>query len=87
MLIYTNTNDNDVYVEEVLLMIDSLKAHNRIFEYKVFDAFPGGHSFDRIDNGGSTEIRFSIHKYLEKHLNPPKPFHNHKEMRKAAYRY
>jgi Dipeptidyl aminopeptidases/acylaminoacyl-peptidases len=87
LLIYTNTNDNDVYVEEVLLMIDSLKAHNRIFEYKVFDAFPGGHSFDRIDNGGSTEIRFSIHKYLEKHLNPPKPFHNHKEMRKAAYRY
>jgi len=87
LLIHTNTNDDDVYVEEVLLMIDSLKAHNRIFEYKVFDAFPGGHSFDRIDNGGSTEIRFSIHKYLEQYLNPPKPFRTHEEMRKAAYRY
>ena len=87
LLIHTNTNDNDVYVEEVLLMIDSLKAHDRAFEYKVFEDFPGGHSFDRIDNGGSTEIRFSIHKYLEKYLNPPKPFQTHKEMRKAAYRY
>jgi len=87
LLIHTNTNDNDVYVEEVLLMIDSLKAHNRVFEYKVFENFPGGHSFDRIDAGGSTEIRYSIHKYLEKYLRPPKPFKSHKEMRKAAYRY
>ena len=87
LLIYTNTNDDDVYVEEVLLMIDSLKAHNRVFEYKVFDAFPGGHSFDRLDSGGATEIRYSIHKYLEKYLSPPKPFATHEEMRKAAYRY
>lgn len=87
LLIHTNTNDNDVYVEEVLLMIDSLKAHNRVFEYKVFEDFPGGHSFDRIDNGASTEIRFSIYKYLERYLSPPKPFQTHKEMRKAAYRY
>jgi len=87
LLIHTNTNDNDVYVEEVLLMIDSLKAHNRVFEYKVFEDFPGGHAFDRIDNGGSTEIRFNIHKYLERYLNPPKPFKTHKEMRKAAYNY
>ena len=87
LLIHTNTNDNDVYVEEVLLMIDSLKAHNKVFEYKVFEDFPGGHGFDRIDNRGSTEIRFSIHKYLERYLSPPKPFQTHEEMRKAAYRY
>jgi Dipeptidyl aminopeptidases/acylaminoacyl-peptidases len=87
LLIHTNTNDNDVYVEEVLLMIDSLKAHNRVFEYKVFEDFPGGHAFDRIDNGGSTEIRFNIHKYLERYLSPPNPFKTHKEMRKAAYNY
>ena len=85
--IHTNTNDDDVYVEEVLLMIDSLKVHNRVFEYKVFEAFPGGHSFDRLDSGGATEIRFTIHKYLERYLNPPKPFATHADMRKASYHY
>lgn len=87
LLIHTNTIDDDVYVEEVLLMIDSLKAHKREFEYKVFEAFPGGHSFDRIDGGPNTEIRFTIHQFLERYLNPPKPFKSHTEMRRAAYRF
>ena len=85
--IYTNTNDDDVYVEEVLLMIDALKAHGKDFEYKVFEGFPGGHSFDRLDSKGATEIRFDVHKYLERYLNPPKPFKTHKDMRKASYRF
>jgi len=87
LLIHTNTIDDDVYVEEVLLMIDSLKHHKRDFEYKVFEDFPGGHSFDRIDGGANTEVRFTIYKFLERHLNPPKPFQTHGEMRKAAYRF
>ena len=87
LLIHTNTIDDDVYVEEVLLMIDSLKHHNRSFEYKVFEAFPGGHSFDRIDGKANTEIRLSIHKFLERYLNPPKPFKSHREMRRAAYKF
>lgn len=85
LLIYTNTIDDDVYVEEVLLMIDSLKAHNKSFEYKVFEEFPGGHSFDRIDGKGNTEIRFTVYKFLERYLHPPKPFETHADMRKAAY--
>ncbi len=87
LLIHTNTNDNDVYVEEVLLMIDSLKAHNRKFEYKVFQDIAGGHGFDRIDTKESTDIRYNIHKFLEKHLSPPKPFKSPADMRKAAYRF
>jgi len=87
LLIHTNTIDDDVYVEEVLLMIDSLKAHNRSFEYKVFEAFPGGHSFDRIDGRANTEVRFTIHQFLEQYLNPPKPFTSHLDMRKAAYKF
>ena len=87
LLIHTNTIDDDVYVEEVLLMIDSLKAHNKSFEYKVFEAFPGGHSFDRIDGGPNTEIRFTIHKFLERYLNPPMPFNSSDDMRKAAYKF
>jgi dipeptidyl aminopeptidase/acylaminoacyl peptidase len=87
LLIHTNTNDNDVYVEEVLLMIDSLKAHNRKFEYKVFQDIAGGHGFDRIDTKESTDIRFDIYKFLEKHLAPPKPFKTPADMRRAAYRF
>ena len=87
LLIHTNTIDDDVYVEEVLLMIDSLKANNKSFEYKVFEAFPGGHSFDRIDGGKNTEVRFTIHQFLERYLHPPKPFKSHADMRKAAYRF
>jgi dipeptidyl aminopeptidase/acylaminoacyl peptidase len=85
LLIHTNTIDNDVYVEEVLLMIDSLKAHKKLFEYKVFEKSPGGHGFDRIDSRESNQIRFEIYKFLEKHLHPGKPFKSITEMRKAAY--
>lgn len=87
LMIYTNTNDNDVYVEEVLIMIDSLKHHRKNFEYKVFENSPGGHGFDRIDTKIATDIRFSIYKFLEKYLNPPIKFNSPAEMRKAAYRF
>lgn len=87
LLIHTNTNDNDVYVEEVKLMIDSLKFHGKEFEYRIFENSSGGHSFDRIDMKEATDIRFSIYKFLEKHLNPPKPFKSRKEMRRAGYRF
>ncbi|MCK9304739.1 MAG: prolyl oligopeptidase family serine peptidase [Bacteroidales bacterium] len=85
LLIHTNTNDNDVYVEEVICMIDSLKAHKKQFEYKIFENSPGGHGFDRIDTKVATDIRFTIYKFLERYLNPPKPFKSAKEMRRAAY--
>lgn len=85
LLIHTNTNDNDVYVEEVLLMIDSLKAHNKEFQYKVFENIAGGHGFDRIDTKEATDIRFTIYKFLETYLKPPKPFKSAAAMRKAAY--
>ena len=87
LLIHTNTIDNDVYVEEVLLMIDSLKANNKEFQYKVFQNASGGHGFDRIDSKESTDIRYSVHKFLEGYLNPPKPFKSAADMRKAAYRF
>ncbi len=87
LLIHTNTIDNDVYVEEVLLMIDSLKAHKKKFEYKVFEAASGGHGFDRIDSKEATEIRYTIYKFLERYLNPVRPFRNPADMRKAGYMF
>ena len=85
LLIYTNTNDNDVYVEEVELMIETLKKHGRKFEYKIFQDASGGHGFDRIDSKEATDIRFNVHKFLERYLNPSKPFKSAAEMRMAAY--
>jgi dipeptidyl aminopeptidase/acylaminoacyl peptidase len=85
LLIHTNTIDNDVYVEEVICMIDSLKAHNKKFEYKIFERASGGHGFDRIDTKEATDIRYTIYKFLERYLKPPKPFKSASEMRKATY--
>lgn len=85
LLIYTNTNDNDVYVEEVELMINTLKKHDKEFEYKIFQEASGGHGFDRIDTKEATDIRFTLHKFLERYLKPPHPFKSEEEMRKAAY--
>ena len=87
VLIYTNTNDDDVNVIEVEHMIRALKAEGKQFDYKIFQDMPGGHSFDRIDIRTATEIRYDIYKYLAKHLKPSKPFKSHKELRLAAYRF
>jgi acetyl esterase/lipase len=87
LLIHTNTIDEDVHVLEVENLINTLKAHNKRFEYKIFKDIPGGHSFDRMDHRMGRDIRFDIYKFLEKHLNPPKPFRNVKEMERAAYRF
>ncbi|MDD2636361.1 MAG: prolyl oligopeptidase family serine peptidase [Bacteroidales bacterium] len=87
LMIYTNTNDNDVYVEEVELMIETLKKHNKDFKYKIFQNKSGGHGFDRIDSKEATDIRFTIYEFMGQYLKPAKPFKSVQEMRKAAYRF
>lgn len=87
LLIHTNTNDEDVHVLEVQNLINTLKAHNRRFEYEIFDDVPGGHSFDRMDHRMGRDSRFKIYKFLEKHLDPPRKFRNVREMERAAYRF
>ena len=85
LLIHTNTNDDDVHVLEVESLIRALKAADKKFEYEIFKDIPGGHSFDRIDLKQSREIRLRIWTFLAKHLNPPSPLKNLKDMEKAAY--
>lgn len=87
LLIHTNTNDNDVYVEEPLQMIDSLKFYNKKFEYKVFENSSGGHAFDRLDMKEATDIRYTIYKFLDRYMTPPAPFKSPADMRKAGYRF
>ncbi|MFA5657466.1 MAG: prolyl oligopeptidase family serine peptidase, partial [Dysgonamonadaceae bacterium] len=85
LMIYTNTNDNDVYVEEVELMIETLKQHDKDFTYKIFQDASGGHGFDRIDSKEATDIRFTVYEFMAQYLKPSKPFKSRQEMRKAAY--
>lgn len=87
LLIHTNTSDDDVSVLEVEHMIRALKAEGKKFEYKIFDRAPGAHSFDRTDTKQASEIRFDVYKFMAKYLNPPRPFHDVKALRKAAYRF
>jgi len=87
LLIHTNTTDADVNVLEVEHLIKSLKAENKTFEYEVYQAVPGGHSFDRMDTKEAQEIRVKIYKFLADQLKPPTPIRNVKALRKAAYRF
>lgn len=87
LLIHTNTIDDDVNVLEVEHLIKSLKADGKKFEYEIFQAVPGGHSFDRMDTKMAKEIRVKIYQFLAKQLNPNKPIQNLKEIQKAGYRF
>jgi len=87
LLIHTNTIDDDVNVLEVEHLIKSLKADGKKFDYEIFQAVPGGHSFDRMDTREAIEIRVDIYKFLAKNLNPPNPISGKRALRKAAYRF
>ena len=87
LLIHTNTNDEDVHVLEVENLINRLKALDKSFEYEIFEDIPGGHSFDRMDHRTGRDIRFDIYKFLERHLDPPRPFRDVRDMERAAYRF
>jgi dipeptidyl aminopeptidase/acylaminoacyl peptidase len=86
LLIHTNTNDDDVHVEEVERLIQELKSAGKKFEYEIFQNAPGGHSFDRIDTKLAKGIRLKIYKFLARYLKPPKPFKSVKDVEKAGYK-
>jgi len=71
LMITTCINDDDVSHTEVERMIDSLKFYNKQFEYKIYPAMPGAHSFERIDSKEASDIRFETFKFIGRYLNPP----------------
>jgi len=73
LLIHTNTTDEDVNVLEVEHLIKALKAAGKKFEYKIYQAAPGGHSFNRLDTKLAKESRREAYQFLAKYLNPPNP--------------
>jgi dipeptidyl aminopeptidase/acylaminoacyl peptidase len=86
LLIHTNTNDDDVYVEEVQHLIEDLKSAGKKFNYEVFQEAPGGHSFDRIDTKLAKQTRMKIYKFLGRYLNPPYPFKSLTDLENAGYK-
>lgn len=85
LLIHTNTNDSDVNVLEVEHLINALKAHNKDFEYQIYEDQPGGHRFDRMDTRNAKEIRLKVYRFLAQYLNPPRPFENLRALQRASY--
>lgn len=86
LLVFTNTNDDDVNVLEVEHLIKALKAEGKKFEYEIFQDIPGGHSFDRMDTKHAKETRLRVYAFLAKHLSPPKVLKSLDDINKAAYR-
>ncbi|MBU8869929.1 MAG: alpha/beta fold hydrolase [Gemmatimonadales bacterium] len=86
LLIHTNTNDEDVNVLEVEHLIKALKAEDKDFEYEIYEDFPGGHSFDRLDTAGAQEIRVKIYKFLAQYLEPARPISKRSQLQRAGYR-
>jgi len=70
LLVHTNTIDEDVNVMEVQHLIEALTAAKKTFEYKIYDAAPGGHEFNRIDTPLARASRKEIWAFLARHLRP-----------------
>jgi dipeptidyl aminopeptidase/acylaminoacyl peptidase len=73
LLIHTNTTDEDVNVLEVERLIAALKAAGKTFDYKIYQAAPGGHAFNRLDTKLAKESRREIYRFLAPYLKPDRP--------------
>ena len=82
---------NTSQIESVKLKLENakaqLKAEGKPFEYQIFEAISGGHSFDRMDTKIGKEIRLKVHLHLSKYLKPEKPFKSFNDLQKAAYKF
>jgi len=74
LLIHTNTIDEDVNVLEVERLIQALQAAGKTgFQYKIYEAAPGGHTFNRLDTQLAKESRREIWRFLAPILRPERP--------------
>jgi dipeptidyl aminopeptidase/acylaminoacyl peptidase len=70
LLVHGNTSDETVHVAEVQHLVDALRAAGREFQYKIYDAAPGGHHFNRIDTKLARDSRAEVYAFLMKYLRP-----------------
>ena len=65
LMVYSNTNDDDVNILEIRHLIKSLKADEKEFTYKEFEDVPGGHNFARMDHKIARQARFDAYKFFK----------------------
>jgi dipeptidyl aminopeptidase/acylaminoacyl peptidase len=70
LLVHSNTNDEDVNVKEVELLLNALKAQHKEFSYHIYTNAPGGHLFNRLDTQIALNSRREIWTFLSKYLKP-----------------
>lgn len=70
LLVHGNTIDETVHVSEVRNLVAALQAADKDFQYKIYEAAPGGHHFNRIDTPLAHESREEIYAFLRKYLKP-----------------
>jgi dipeptidyl aminopeptidase/acylaminoacyl peptidase len=70
LLVHGNVSDETVHVVEVEHLVAALKEAGKKFEYKIYDAAPGGHHFNRIDTKLARDSRSEIYAFLAKYLKP-----------------
>ena len=51
-------------------LIELLKAHNKVFEYKIYDRAPGGHTFSEVDSPEARDSQEHIFQFLAKYMHP-----------------
>ena len=68
LLIHGDTNDQDVHVNELMHLIDALKAAGKKFEYQIYQDPPGGHPFNRIDTKTAADSWGKCKAFLNKYL-------------------
>ncbi|MBK8980127.1 MAG: S9 family peptidase [Planctomycetes bacterium] len=74
LLIHTATNDEDVNVLEVERLAQALRASGKTgWTYRVYEAPPGGHVFNRIDTALARDSRREIWRFLAGYLAPERP--------------
>lgn len=68
LLIHAAGNDDDVRINEIMHLIDALKAAGKKFEYEIFQEAPGGHFFNRINTKTAADSWRKIKAFLARHL-------------------
>lgn len=69
LLILATTHDRTVPLElHTQRLIDALAARNKVFDYKIYEQAPGGHSFAHGDSPEARDAQDRIFSFLSKYL-------------------
>ena len=71
LLVHATTGDKTAPVQlHGGRLIDLLKAHNKVFESKIYDNAPGGHTFSEVDSPEARDSEQRVFEFLAKYMHP-----------------